>query len=314
MPPPPPLSLFNSQALAKGEFVRQATTFRNEISADPKAEFPAEKDRYVLFSAKACPWCHRVELMLKIKGLQDVIKTIFVAPKMPIGEGGGWQFDEEHPDSLKGRKLIKEYYFAADKDYSGRFTVPIIYDTKKDKIVNNESSEILRFLNTEFNHLAKNPTVDTYPEKLRPAIDAVNAWVYPDINNGVYRSGFSRTQEAYETAVKALFAALDRAETLLGKSKFLAGDVMTEADVRLWVTLIRFDQVYYVHFKANIRMIRDYPNLWKYVRRMYNAPFDWGSTFDIESTKLHYYFSHTSINPLSIVPLGPVIKYDPVEE
>lgn len=298
------------QIQGDGEFVRRATTFRNFISADPSAEFKAEPDRYHLYVSYACPWAHRALLMRRLKGLEKVISVDVVDWLMPET---GWTLEAKTEgatlDSVNGARTLREIYAKADPSYKGSITVPTLWDKKLGTICNNESSEIIRMLNSEFNALAERPDADFYPEALRTEIDSINEWVYPNINNGVYRSGFARTQAAYERAVTGLFEALDRAEALLSERRYLTGDRLTEADLRLWTTLIRFDQVYVTHFKCNVRRITDYPHLWGFTRELYAHP-AFRETTNFFHIKHHYFESHLSINPHQIVPVGPSIDYE----
>jgi len=310
-----------------GEFKRQQSAFRNFISKDPNSEFPAEKGRYHCYVSYACPWAHRVLIVRKLKGLENIIG--FTSVHWHMAEKG-WRFatpDEDvpgenttpdplHPDFTH----LRDLYFAADTNYAARFTVPVLWDKTRKTIVSNESAEIIRMLYTEFDDLLpdayKSPNVDLYPETLQKQIDDTNAWTYDDINNGVYKSGFATTQEAYETNVHTLFKSLDRAEEDLAKSKgpFYFGDKITEADVRLYTTIIRFDPVYVQHFKCNIKDIRSgYPHLHKWMRNLYwNVP-AFGDTTEFEHIKKHYTKSHKQINQFSITPVGPlpdILKLD----
>ncbi|KAJ3570564.1 hypothetical protein NP233_g4324 [Leucocoprinus birnbaumii] len=293
-----------------GSFKRKDAAFRSCISRGTK--FEPEAGRYHLYVSLACPWATRTLIMRKLKGLEDIISVSVVSPRMGAD---GWPFAnvDDFPgadvDTLNNASHVKDLYFKVQPDYDGRFTVPVLWDKKLGLIVNNESSEIIRMLNTEFNHLipADKAALDFYPEQLRSQIDDLNAWVYPNINNGVYRAGFATTQEAYETAVKDVFEALDKVEKILEGKHYLIGDRLTEADIRLWVTIIRFDPVYVGHFKCNFNTIRaGYPaiNLW--MRKLYwnNDAFKSSTSFD--HIKTHYYWSHQMINGTRIVPLGPI--------
>ncbi|KAI9800290.1 MAG: S-glutathionyl-(chloro)hydroquinone reductase [Piccolia ochrophora] len=300
-----------------GEFKRGASAFRSFISNKPGAEFPPEKDRYHLYISYACPWAHRTLIVRKLKGLEDIIG--FTSVHWHMLEKG-WRFatsDEKLPgENVTPDPLHKDYthlrniYFQVDPDYQGRFTVPTLYDKKAGKIVSNESSEIIRMFYREFDDLLpdKYKNVDLFPEDLRKSIDEMNDWVYNDINNGVYKSGFATTEEAYLKNVRTLFKSLDRAEAHLASNAnpYVFGDRLTEADVRLYTTIVRFDAVYVQHFKTNLRDIRSgYPALHNWLRNLYwnNAAF--GDTTDFEHIKNHYTKSHRQINPLSITPLGP---------
>lgn len=287
-----------------GRFVRKDAAFRNWITADGSAgpsgdgRFKAEAGRYHLFVSYACPWAHRTLIFRELKGLEDMITVSAVQPLMLKN---GWEFGEIDP--LTGAKYAWHIYTKADPHYTGRATVPILWDKQQETIVSNESSEIIRMLNSAFDGLTGS-TLDFYPEVLRDDIDAINERVYHTVNNGVYKSGFATTQEAYEEAVTALFATLDDLEELLAHQRYLVGDRLTEADWRLFTTLVRFDPVYVGHFKCNIRRIVDYPNLSNYLRELYQMPGVAG-TVDMDTIKQHYYGSHESVNPTRIVPVGP---------
>lgn len=297
-----------------GRFEREPTRFRNFVTADggpgPTGEggFPAEAGRYHLYVCLACPWAHRTLIFRALKKLENVISVSIVSPLM--GDEG-WTFNEAEGstgDSGNHTRKLGEVYLLAAPKYSGRVTVPVLWDKTRKTIVSNESAEIIRMLNTAFNAFTDDRR-DFYPEKLRTEIDAINNEVYPNINNGVYRAGFATKQEAYEEAFRALFAALGRMEGRLSKHRYLAGGALTEADWRLFTTLIRFDAVYYSHFKCNERRILDYPNLSNYLRDLYQVPGVKG-TVDLDHIKRHYYWSHPQINPTRIVPLGPRLDFD----
>ena len=296
-----------------GRFVRQNAAFRNWITADgsagPSGEsgFKAERGRYHLYVSLACPWAHRTIIMRRLKGLEDMISMSVVNSFMG---SEGWTF-EPGPgvvaDTINNTTRLHEIYTKADPEFTGRVTVPVLWDKERQTIVSNESSEILRMLNGAFDGLGAKPG-DYYPESLRPEIDALNEDIYPNVNNGVYRAGFASTQEAYDEAVMQLFDALDRLEKRLATRRYLTGNTRTEADWRLFTTLVRFDPVYVGHFKCNIRCLRDYPNLWGYVKDLYQVP-GIAETVDIDYIKAHYYQSHTAVNPSGIVPKGPEIDY-----
>lgn len=290
-------------AATHGEFVRTTSAFRQWVKADGSSPHPAQADRYHLYVSLACPWAHRTLIARVLKGLQDVISVSVVEPVMTQG----WAFSARWPDHLHGFEYLHQLYAAADPGYSGRVLVPVLWDKKLRTIVNNESSEILRMFNSEFGALASGD-VDLYPAALRPQIDRVNAFVYDNINNGVYRCGFATDQGAYEQAFERLFRALDRVEADLGKSAFLASDQPTEADWRLFTTLARFDAVYFGHFKCNRNRLEDFPNLSRYLRTLYLVP-GIAETVDIDHIKRHYYMSHPHINPTRIVPVGPRLKF-----
>lgn len=295
-----------------GRFERTTTSFRNWITADGSAGpsgsagFLAERGRYHLYVSLACPWAHRTLIFRKLKKLEDIISVSVVHPLM---REEGWTFDS-YPaatgDDLFGKKKLYEIYLEAKSDYSGRVTVPVVWDKAKKTIVNNESAEIIRMFNNAFDKLTGDHQ-DYYPQELRAEIDAVNERVYKSINNGVYRAGFATTQKAYEEAFLDLFAALDEVETRLSKQRYLAGDRLTEADVRLFTTLVRFDAVYVGHFKCNLRRMADYPNLSNYLRELFQIP-AFGETTNLDHIKTHYYASHRQINPTGIVPTGPELN------
>ncbi|KAI8068684.1 putative glutathione S-transferase [Gongronella butleri] len=303
-----------------GEFRRQVSTFRDEVSADPNAKFAAEAGRYHLYISHACPWAHRAATVRVLKGLEPIIGLSVV--DFILGENG-WKFstDEECPgaipDTVNNAKFIRELYFKANPDYEGRFTVPVLWDKKHNTIVNNESSEIIRMFNTAFNALVPDDkkALNLYPEALQKEIDDWNTPIYDNINNGVYKSGFATTQEAYENHVYNIFSWYDKIEAHLAKHKYLVADQLTEADIRLWTTTIRFDPVYHGHFKCNIKSIeKDYPNTLKWARRIYQMP-GVASTVHLDHIKKHYYMSHRQINPTGIVPAGNgpdlSVKVDP---
>lgn len=286
-----------------GKFERQASQFRSTISTEQGAEFPVESGRYHLYVSLACPWAHRALIFRKLKGLESHIDVSVVSPDML---DKGWEFDE-YPgatgDKLYGFDYAHQLYTKVKPDITSRVTVPILWDKKTQSIVNNESAEIIRIFNTSFNELTRNDD-DYYPEALREEIDAINDMVYHNINNGVYKSGFATTQDAYEEAVEALFNALNTIEERLGKQRYLVGSTLTEADWRLFTTLIRFDPVYHGHFKCNIKQIADYPNLFGYMKELYQHP-GIAQTVNFDHIKRHYYYSHTMINPTQVVPVGP---------
>jgi putative glutathione S-transferase len=298
-----------------GRFVRGQSGFRNWVTADGaagpsgKGGFKAEAGRYHLYVSLACPWAHRTLIFRKLKKLEDLISISIVSPKMPSDTG--WAFTCEMgstPDALYGADFLWQVYTRAVPDYTGRVTVPVLWDKQRNTIVSNESSEIIRMFNSAFNGLTGD-TQDFYPERLRERIDSINARVYDAINNGVYKAGFATKQEAYEEAYRALFDALDWVEEdLLGRYDYLAGDQMTEADVRLFTTLVRFDAVYYGHFKCNRQRIADFPKLSAYLKRLYHVP-GVAETVDIDHIKMHYYWSHDTINPTRIVPVGPKLEF-----
>ncbi|WP_455372250.1 glutathione S-transferase family protein [Limibacillus halophilus] len=290
-----------------GRFKRQDSSFRNWITADGSSGFPAEAGRYRLYVSLACPWAHRTLIFRKLKGLEEMIPVTVVHWHMG---SQGWEFREEDGADAEpnyGFQRLYELYQKADPNYTGRVTVPVLWDEKEETIVSNESAEIIRMLNSAFDGIGAKPG-DYYPEALREEIDAINAKVYSKVNNGVYKAGFATTQEAYEEAVTDLFEALDKLEERLSGQRYLAGDRITEADWRLFTTLVRFDPVYVGHFKCNIRRLVDYPNLWAYTRDLYQQP-GIAETVNLEHIKKHYYVSHKSINPTGVVPKGPDIDF-----
>ncbi|MEB3336823.1 MAG: glutathione S-transferase family protein [Leptolyngbyaceae bacterium] len=297
-----------SQEDTQGRFLRPPTTFRNRITADGSSGYPVESDRYHLYVSLACPWAHRTVIMRKLKGLETVISLSIVDPYM--GDEG-WAFSNAPgciPDVVNGAQYLREIYIKAQPTYTGRVTVPILWDKQTSTIINNESREIIRMLDTEFTALAK-PGVDFYPKALWQTIDQTMDAIYQPINNGVYRAGFATTQSAYEEAVTDLFAALDHWEGVLKEQRYLCGNLITQADWCLFTTLLRFDPVYYGHFKCNLRQIRDYPNLWNYLKELYQQP-GVKETCNLDHIKQHYYKSHPSVNPTGIVPKGPLIDFD----
>jgi putative glutathione S-transferase len=300
---------WETQIAADGEFVRKSTSFHGQIKQDGTTSFLPEPGRYHLYVSLACPWAHRTLMLLKLKGLEDAISVDVVDPLL---DSRGWSFEQNVPgatgDRIGGRSLLREIYLASAPDYEGAITVPVLWDRKSEIVVNNESSEIIRMQNGEFDDIAGYPDVDLYPEPLRAEIDALNEWIYPEINNGVYRCGFARKQEAYSQAVQILFAALDRVEAILERRRYLCGDQLTEADVRLFTTLVRFDCVYVSHFKCNIRRLVDYPNLWGYTRDIFQLR-GVADTVNLEHIKRHYFESHRQINPFGIVPDGPNVDF-----
>ena len=293
---------------SQGRFVRPSTTFRNKITADGSSGFKAEPDRYHLYICWACPWAHRTAIMRQLKGLENVISLSVVAPEI---EENGWEFSDEPgsiPDTVNHTRYLWEVYLKADPNYSGRVTVPVLWDKQTATIVNNESRDIIRMFDTEFEAIAlKN--VSFYPKNLRGVIDETIDAIYQPINNGVYRAGFATTQSAYEEAVTELFEALDHWEGVLERQRYLGGDRITEADWCMFTTLLRFDAVYYSHFKCNLRRIVDYPNLWNYLKELYQV-LGVKETCNLDHIKRHYYKSHPNVNPTRIVPKGPLINFD----
>ncbi len=285
-----------------GKFVRKESHFRNRIGDDG---FEAEKDRYHLYVSLACPWAHRTLIFRKLKGLEDFISVSVVDPGM---HENGWEFSDQLPDHLYGKDYAHQLYTKADANYSGRVTVPILWDKKKQTIVSNESSEIIRMFNSKFDLIGATKG-DFYPKELQASIDEINQRVYSDINNGVYKSGFATKQSVYEENVIKLFKALDWVEEILAKNRYLVGKQLTEADWRLFTTLVRFDAVYVGHFKCNLKRIEDYPNISNYLRELYQVP-GVSETVNMTHTKRHYYESHDTINPTGIVPAGPELDFE----
>lgn len=297
-----------------GRFVRPESQFRNWVTPDGEpgptgaGGFKAEPGRYHLFAALACPWTHRTLIFRALKGLAGIIPISVTHWRMGTE---GWTFDEGPgviPDPIHGARCVHEIYTAASPRYTGRVTVPILWDKRTATIVSNESADIVRMMNSAFDG-AGAAAGDYYAEPLRPGIDRINLEIYERVNNGVYKAGFATAQAAYEEAVGPLFATLDRLEVLLGEQRYLCGSRITEADWRLFPTLVRFDAVYFGHFKCNIRRLSDYPNLWAYTRELFQWP-GVRETVNFEHIKRHYYESHESINPTRIVPVGPLLDFD----
>lgn len=296
-----------------GRFVRKDSQFRNWITTDgspgPTGEggFKAEKGRYHLYVSLACPWAHRTLIMRALKGLEDYISISVVNPLMLEN---GWTFEEGAgviEDSINQADYMYQVYLAADSNYSGRVTVPVLWDKETGKIVNNESSEILRMLNSAFDIIGAKAG-DYSPANLMDQIDEVNEKVYNNVNNGVYKAGFATSQDVYNEEVTNLFSVLEELEVHLGEHQYLVGDQLTEADIRLFTTLVRFDAVYHGHFKCNFKHITDYPNLWRLTREIYNLD-GVAETVNMQHIKNHYYISHKTINPTGIVPKGPILDF-----
>jgi putative glutathione S-transferase len=287
-----------------GSFKRQQSSFRNVIGRD--AGFQPEPNRYHIIISHACPWAHRVAIVRNLKGLQQIIPIHVVDFYMGPD---GWSFPNEQiiPGMTNPVKYLKDIYHFVDPDYNARYTVPVLWDSKSKMIVNNESSEIIRMMNSEFDQWSSNPGITYYPENLRDKIDEVNEWVYSDINNGVYKTGFATKQEPYEENCTKLFDSLQKVDLLLKSNSFLVGDTFTEADIRLFTTIVRFDPVYHTHFKCNRGSIsHDFPNILRWCRKIYQMK-GISDTVNLEHIKKHYYLSHPHINPFQIVPLwnGP---------
>ena len=295
-----------------GEFLRPESVFRGRVTADGSSGFKAEAGRYHLYVSLACPWAHRTVIFRKLKGLEKAISLSIVDPLMDVN---GWTFSERPgciPDTVNGASYLYEIYLKAQPGFSGRVTVPALWDKARGTIVNNESSEIIRMLNREFDAFAERPGAkslpDMVPPELLPEIERWNELIYRTVNNGVYRAGFASVQEKYEMAVGELFATLGTLESHLAGSRYLCGGRITEADWRLFTTLVRFDAVYHYHFKCNLRRLRDYSNLWAYARELYQVP-GVAATVDMWHIKEHYYRSQKEVNPSQVVPVGPVVDF-----
>ena len=298
-----------------GQFVRTTTTFRNWITADGSpgpsgtGGFAAQAGRYHLYVSLACPWAHRTLIFRALKGLQGLIDISVVHPDML---DDGWSFDTGFAgatgDRLFGHAFMRDVYLAADPHISGRVTVPVLWDKATGQIVSNESAEIIRMFNSAFDGLTTN-TLDFWPSTQRTQIEAINQRIYDTLNNGVYKAGFATTQPAYDSAVSALFETMDWLESHLSDNRFLLGDTITEADWRLFPTLVRFDPVYHGHFKCSLRRLVDYPNLWAYTRHLYQMP-GIKETVNFDHIRRHYHYSHTTINPHRIVPMAPALDFD----
>jgi len=301
-------------SIKAGEYKRKDSQFRHWITADGSAGmsgdagFQAEANRYHLFVSLACPWAHRALLFRKLKGLEELISVSVVHPDM---HSQGWSFEHDENsaklygttgDTLADSTYLSEKYFANQTDYQGNITVPLLWDKQQNRIVNNESSEIIRMFNQAFNGITGND-LDFYPSELQAQIDEINELVYHKINNGVYKSGFATTQGAYEKNVTGLFDALKVNEDILSKQRYLVGDQLTEADWRLWTTLVRFDAVYHTHFKCNLKQLNEFPNIYQYMLELYQMP-GVAETVNMAHIKRHYYASHLAINPYGIVPVG----------
>jgi putative glutathione S-transferase len=296
-----------------GRFERPPSAFRNWVTADGSpgptgaGGFVAQRGRYHLYVSLACPWAHRTLIMRRLKGLEDIVSLSTVHWRM---RERGWTFSPGPcvtDDPVNGAQALYEVYRSADQRYTGRVTVPVLWEKERQTIVSNESADILRMFNSAFDGIGATPG-DYYPKQLRADIDALNDRIYRDVNNGVYRAGFATTQEAYEEAVRSLFETLDWLEPRLSRSRYLLGDQLNEADIRLFTTLVRFDAVYHGHFKCNIRRIVDYPALWRFTRDVYNLN-GVAETVNMHHIRHHYYESHTTINPSGIVPAGPALDF-----
>ncbi|MBK0032560.1 glutathione S-transferase family protein [Erwinia sp. S43] len=298
-----------------GRFKRSEAVFRNWVTADGsagphgKSGFRAEADRYHLYVSLACPWAHRTLIMRQLKGLESMISVSVVHPLMLEN---GWTFDEDFPDvtgdSLYQNEYLYQLYLHADPTYTGRVTVPVLWDKHQHTIVSNESADIIRMFNSAFDGVGARAG-DYYPAELRDEIDELNGWIYDTVNNGVYKSGFATSQPAYDEAVTALFSSLDRLEQILGQRRYLTGNRLTEADLRLWTTLVRFDPVYVTHFKCDKHRIGDYLNLSGFLREIYQLP-GIADTVNLPHIRHHYYRSHKTINPSGVISVGPAFNWD----
>jgi len=289
-----------------GAFARQEDAFTNWVRADGSTDYPAVAGRYHLYVSLACPWAHRTIIVRSLKKLEDAIGMTVVDP---IRDDRGWAFNPGPgmgPDPLNGFHLLSEAYTQTDPSYRGRVTVPVLWDKQSKRIVSNNDDHIMRMLEVEFDAVAGSNDLNFYPETHRSEIDALNAEIYESVNNGVYRAGFATEQEAYADAAQSVFNELDRLEAQLANSRFLFGTAPAETDWRLFVTLIRFDAVYVGHFKCNLRRIVDYPNLWGYLRDLYQFR-NVAATVNFDHIKRHYYMTHDEINPTRIVPIGPLL-------
>ena len=290
----------------EGHFEREPTTFRDRVEDDPEAKFPVESGRYHLYVSYACPWAHRTLIVRSLMGLQEAITVSVVHPYMLED---GWSFDTDFDgatgDDVMGKDFMRQIYADADPEYTGRVTVPVLWDKGRETIVNNESREIIRMFSTTFRRLATED-IDLWPTGVRDRVDQVIDAIYQPVNNGVYRSGFATTQQAYEESVTELFQALEHWNDHLGEHRYLCGDLLTEADVCMFTTLLRFDPVYYGHFKCNLRHVYEFENLWNYTLELYQMDAITG-TCHLDHIKAHYYYSHESINPTRVVPRGPIL-------
>jgi glutathionyl-hydroquinone reductase len=291
-----------ARELADGRFVRQQSRFTDWVTADGSSGHRAEPGRYHLYVARACPWSQRTLIVRHLKGLEDVIGVSFADP---YRDERGWAFSGDgFVDELHGWDFLAEAYKASDPSFDGRLTVPVLWDRETGTIVNNDSAHVVRMLNSAWDEWG-DASVDLYPQELRAEIDALNEWVYEDLNNGVYEAGFAESQEAYDEAFAGVFDALSRLEAILAERRYLTGDRLTEADWRAWVTLLRFDIVYHTHFRLNGRRVMDHPNLWGYTRELYQLP-GIAQTTSVDEIRTHYYTTHDELNPKRLIPRGPL--------
>jgi glutathionyl-hydroquinone reductase len=294
---------FPDEQATDGSFKRQEDAFRDWVRADGSSAYPAAEGRYHLYVSLACPWASRIVIVRKLKGLEDAIGMTIVDP---IRDERGWRFMSNAPDPINGWAFLSEAYFATDPAYRGRVTVPVLWDKQRKRIVSNSDDDMMRMLETEFDAFAANPALDLYPRELRAQIDELNYFLYETFNNGVYRAGFATSQTAYEEAAYGVFTTLDAMEECLAYHRYLFGVRPVETDWRFFVTLVRFDSVYFGHFKCNLRRIVDYPNLSGYLRDLYQID-GVSETVDFDQIKRHYYITHDDINPTRIVPIGPLL-------
>ncbi len=294
---------FPDEQATDGSFKRQEDAFRDWVRADASPEYPAQVGRYHLYVSLACPWASRTVIVRKLKGLERAIGMTVVDP---IRDERGWRFMPNEPDPLNGWAFLSEAYFATDPGYRARVTVPVLWDNERKRIVSNSDDDIIRMLESEFDAFAEHPQLDLYPRELRSKIDELNDFLYETFNDGVYRAGFATSQDAYERAAYGVFTTIDAMEERLAYQRYLFGAQPVETDWRFFVTLVRFDAVYYGHFKCNLRRIVDYPNLYGYLRDLYQID-GIAETVDFDQIKRHYYITHDDINPTRIVPIGPLL-------
>ncbi len=294
---------FSEEQTTDGSFERQEDAFRDWVRADGSSAYPAAAGRYHLYVSLACPWASRVVIVRKLKGLEDAIGMTVVDP---IRDERGWRFMPSEPDPINGWAFLSEAYFATEPGYNARVTVPVLWDKQRKRIVSNYDDDIMRMLEMEFDAFATNPQLNLYPRELRAEIDELNDFLYETFNNGVYRAGFATSQSAYERAAYGVFTTIDAMEERLAYRRYLFGGQPVETDWRFFVTLVRFDPVYYGHFKCNLRRIVDYPNLYGYLRDLYQVD-GIAETVNFDHIKRHYYFTHDDINPTRIVPIGPLM-------
>ncbi len=297
---------FPDEQTTDGSFKRQEDAFRDWVRADGASPYPAQTGRYHLYVSLACPWASRVVIVRKLKGLERAIGMTVVDP---IRDERGWRFMSGEPDPINGWAFLSEAYFASDPAYRARVTVPVLWDTQTKRIISNSDDDIMRMLETEFDAFAENPQLDLFPRELRPQIYELNDFLYTTFNDGVYRAGFATSQAAYEEAAYGVFTTIDAMEERLAYQRYLFGATPVETDWRFFVTLVRFDPVYYVHFKCNLRRIVDYPNLWGYLRDLYQID-GIAETVNFDHIKRHYYLTHHDVNPTGIVPIGPAMDLD----